>query len=67
MATNDLSLHEVELSTTTDTSKSRSTPILTVRCSFQRFFFASGQFDAAELIRYMITKPQTTTNRTKPV
>ena len=41
---------------TTDTSKSRST-ILTVRCSFQRVF-CLGQFDAAELIRYMITKPQ---------
>ena len=35
---NDLSLHEVELSATTDASKSRSTPILTVRCSFQRVF-----------------------------
>ena len=50
---NDLSLHEVELSgvptisaytrwnclATTDASKSRSTPILTVRCSFQRVFW----------------------------
>ena len=44
-----------QLSTTTDASKSRSTPILTVRCFL---FSASGQFDAAELIRYMITKPQ---------
>ena len=42
---------------TTDASKSRSTPILTVRCSFQRVFCLS-QFDAAELICYMITKPQ---------
>ena len=42
---------------TTEASKSSSTPILTVRCSFQRVS-ASGQFDAAELIRYMITKPQ---------
>ena len=50
MGSNDLSLHEVELS-----GKSRSTPILTVRCSFQQVF---SQFDAAELIRYMITKPQ---------
>ena len=40
---------------TTDASK--STPILTVRCSFQRVF-VSGQFDTAELIRYMIIKPQ---------
>ena len=45
---------------TTDASKSRSTPILTVRCSFQRFC-ASGHSDAAELIRYMITVATTTT------
>ena len=62
----DLSLHQVTTISaytrwnclaTTDASKSRSTPILTVRCSFQRFS-ASGQFDAAELIRYIITKPE---------
>ena len=33
---NNLCLHEVELSG--NNSKSRSTPILTVRCSFQRVF-----------------------------
>ena len=56
---NYLSLHEVELNclATTYASKSRSTPILTVRCSFKSVS-ASSQFDAAELIRYMITKPQ---------
>ena len=42
---------------TTYASKSRSTPILTVSCSCQRVS-ASGLFDAAELIRYIITKPQ---------
>ena len=34
----------------------RSTCILTVRCSFQLFFY-SGQFEAAELFHIMITKP----------
>ena len=42
---------------TTDASKSRSTPILTSAVNFNGFS-VSGQFDAAELIRYMITKPQ---------
>ena len=42
---------------TTYASKSRSTPILIVRCSFQRVY-ASGQFEAAELNRNMITKPK---------
>ena len=42
---------------TTDASKSRSTHILTVHCLFQRVFNL-GQFEAAELIRYMIIKPQ---------
>ena len=61
LGSNDLSLHEVELSGNClqlQMPANRDQHLSWQSAVHFNGFSASGQFDAAELIRYMITKPQ---------